>query len=296
MNSPVRLSVRVAESGGPVASKVDAKGGQLDGNDRVLILVHGYNNSLTEAENNYKGFLDHFRENFPTYIGQTAEFFWPGNSPIKIISIVSYPNQIEPAIQSAQRLSAYLWNLKGARNSPMEVTFIGHSLGCRVILELLALWTGGIPPNIRVGTVVMMAAAVLVKHVDQGGQLRAAATLSNNTLVLHSEGDAVLHWGFPLGETAAREGFFPTAVGRFGGPVRTWKQPLPMATAAGKAYGHGSYWPGDESSNAVVAVLGGVSPRILRENGTLENLPTSENSILPRPTPVRVLAAQPTFA
>jgi|SRR5882762_2143404 len=295
MNRAVQLSVREKESGGSVALAVNATGGQLDGNDHVLILVHGYNNSFTDAEKNYKGFLDHFTENFPAYIGQTAEFFWPGDSPIKIISILSYPNQIEPAIQSAQRLSAYLWNFKGARNGLMEVSLIGHSLGCRVVLELLALWTGGMPASIRLGTVVLMAAAVLVNHVDQAGQLRAAAMLSNNTLVLHSEGDAVLHWAFPLGETAAREGFFPTAVGRFGGPLRTWKQPLPM-TAAGKAYGHGSYWTGDESSNAVVAALGGAPPRILPENGTLENPLTSENSLLSRPSPVRVLAAQPKFA
>jgi pimeloyl-ACP methyl ester carboxylesterase len=296
MNQPVHISVREKASGGPVAPSVTEEGGHLDGNDRVLILVHGYNNSFTDALDNYGVFFDHLAANFATYIGQTAEFFWPGDSPLKMISILSYPNQIEPAIESAQRLSVYLWNLKGARNGPMEVSLVGHSLGCRVVLELLALWTGGMPPNIRLGAVALMAAAVMVKHVDQGGQLRAAATLSGNSLALHSQGDAVLHWAFPLGETAAGEGFFPTAVGRSGGPLQTWKQRLPMATAAGKAYGHGSYWPGDESSNAVISVLGGVPPRTIAEIGALENFPTSENSIPSRPTLVRVLAAQPAFA
>ncbi len=177
----------------------------------------------------------------------------------------------------------------------MEVSLVGHSLGCRVVLELLALWTGGMPPNIRLGTVALMA-AVVVRHVDQGGQLRAAATLSDDTLVLHSEGDAVLHRAFPLGETAAGESFFPIAVGRFGGPLQTWKQHFPMATAAAKAYGHGSYWPGDESSHAVIAVLGGVPPGTIAQNRALENFPSTESSIASRPTPVRVLAAQPSFA
>src|SRR4029077_7441266 len=102
---------------------------------------------------------------------------------------------------------------------------------------------GGLPPNIQFGTIVLMAAAVVVRHVDQGGQLRSAAKLSERTLVLCSEGGPSLQWAFPLGETAARDGFFPTAVGRFGGPLQTWKQRVPMATAAGTPYVHGSYWP-----------------------------------------------------
>jgi hypothetical protein len=296
MNQPVQISVRKLDSGGPVALAISEVRGHLDGNDRVLILIHGYDNSFSDALGSYNAFLDRLGTNFPTYIGQVAEFFWPGDFPLRVISVLSYPNQIEPAIESAQRLSVYLGNLKGARNGPMEIDLVGHSLGCRVVLELIALWTGGIPPNIRLKTVALMAAAVLVRHVEQGGQLRAAARLSDNTLVLHSEGDPVLHWAFPLGETAARESFFPTAVGRFGGPLQTWKQHFPMATAAGKTYGHGSYWPGEESSNAVIAALGGAPPRTVVEKGALENFPSLVNSIPSRSTPVRVLAEQPAFA
>jgi len=273
---------------------VSLSAGQLNGNDNVLILVHGYDNSLKDAADSYNSFITDLLAKFPTYIGQIAEFYWPGDSPIRIISVVSYPCQIQPAIESAQRLSAYLWNFKGARNGPMEVSFIGHSLGCRVVLELLALWTVGMPPNVRLGTVVLMAAAVMVKHVDQGGQLRAAATLTDDELVLCSKGDPVLHWAFPLGETAAREGFFPTAVGRFGGPNQTWRASLPMFDS-GKPYTHGSYWPGDESANAVAVALGGAPPRLIATAGMVENDPAPENVISSRGTPVRNLSVQPAF-
>ncbi len=278
-----------------MASTVSLSGGQLDGNDSVLILVHGYDNSLKDAATSYSTFINDLIAKFPTYIGQIAEFYWPGDSPIRIISVLSFPDQIQPAIESAHRLSAYLWNLKGARNGPMEISFVGHSLGCRVVLELLALWTGGMPPNIRVGTVVLMAAAVLVKHVDQGGQLRAATTLTDDGLVLSSKGDQVLHWAFPLGETAAREGFFPTAVGRFGGPQQTWKASLPMF-ASDKPYTHGSYWPGDESANAVAVALGGAPSRLLATAGIVENAAAPENVVSSRETPLRSLTAQPAFA
>jgi pimeloyl-ACP methyl ester carboxylesterase len=295
MNPPLQLSVRLRDSGGPVADTVSLSGGQLDGNDTVLILVHGYDNNFSDALASYTTFVSDLGAKFPTYIGQIAEFYWPGDLQIRIISVLSYPNQIQPAIESAQRLSAYLWNLKGARNGPMEVSFVGHSLGCRVVLELLALWTGGMPPNIRLGTVVLMAAAVLVKHVDQGGQLRAAATLIDDELVLSSKGDPVLHWAFPLGETAAREGFFPMAVGRFGGPSQTWRASLPMFDY-GKPYTHSSYWPGDESSNAVAVALGGAPPRLIATAGIVENVPAPENVVSARETPVRSLPARPVFS
>ena len=278
-----------------MASTVSLSGGQLDGSDSVLILVHGYDNSLKDAATSYSTFINDLIAKFPTYIGQIAEFYWPGDSPIRIISVLSFPDHIQPAIESAQRLSAYLWNLKGARNGPMEISFVGHSLGCRVVLELLALWTGGMPPNIRLGTVVLMAAAVLVKHVDQGGQLRAAATLIDDELVLSSKGDPVLHWAFPLGETAAREGFFPTAVGRLGGPQRTWKTSLPMFES-GKPYTHGSYWPGDESANAVAVALGGAPPGLIATTGIVENAPAPANVVSSRETPIRSLPAQLAFA
>lgn len=297
MNPPIQLSVREKDSGGPVASVVtlNPSGSQLDGNDQVLILIHGFDNSFTDAVNSYNTFLGHLSTDFPTYFGQVAEFYWPGDSLIRIISVLSYPAQIQPAIDSAQRLSTYLWNLKGARNGPMEISFVGHSLGCRVVLELLALWTGGMPPNIRLGTVVLMAAAVLVKHVDQGGQLRAAATLADDEVVLCSKGDPVLHWAFPLGESVAREGFFPTAVGRFGGPNQTWGASLPMFDS-GRPYTHGSYWPGDESANAVAVALGGAPSRLIATAGIAENGLAPENVISSRGTPVHSLSVRPAFS
>jgi len=294
MNPPLQLSVRMQDSGGPVAPAVKLSGGQMNGNDNVLILVHGYDNSFSDAEGSYSTFINDLSAKFPTYIGQIAEFYWPGDFPIPVISALSYPNQIQPAIESAQRLSAFLWNLMGARNGPMEISFVGHSLGCRVVLELLALWTGGMPPNIRLGTVVLMAAAVLVKHVDQGGPLRAAAMLTDDKLVLCSKGDPVLHWAFPVGETVANEGFFPTAVGRFGGPNQTWSASLPMFDS-GKPYMHGSYWPGDESANAVALALGGAPSRLIATAGIVENGPAAENVISSRGTPVRSLTVQPAF-
>jgi pimeloyl-ACP methyl ester carboxylesterase len=293
VSDPVQVSVRqpFTNSGGPVVPAWE-QDGHLSGSGNLLILVHGFNVSGTDALASYSQFLANLKTKFNTQTAAIAEFLWPGDEPNKIISTLSYPNQIKPAIESGQALAVFLSGLQ--HSSPLVVNLVGHSLGCRVILELLAKWTGGLPPNISVGVVVLMAAAVVVKQVDAGGALRSAASLTLKNPVLYSEGDPVLQWTFPLGETAAGEGFFPTAVGRTGGPGATWHIPYPMSHN-GVAYVHGSYWPGEESATAGAFALGGAPARITPENGVVASPPPAENAIQSRATPVRNLDSRPAF-
>jgi hypothetical protein len=295
MTYPVIISVRQpnTNSGGPVVP-VREEAGHLDGNSHILILVHGYNNSRTESLGSYSEFLNHLRNTFSTLTAQVAEFLWPGDEPNKIISTLSYPNQIQPAKESAVELDRYFRGFGNTR--PAVLHFVGHSLGCRVIVELLTAWgTAGLPPNMSVGIVVLMAAAVVAKNVDVGGALRNGATLSPKNPVLYSKGDPVLQWAFPIGETVAGEAFFPTAVGRTGGPPNTWHVPSPMAHN-GNAYVHGDYWPGDESCAAVASALGGAPDLITPQNAIASSPAPAANGIEFRSTPVRSLAVRPAFA
>jgi hypothetical protein len=113
--------------------------------------------------------------------------------------------------------------------------------------------------------------------------------------VLYSKGDEVLHWTFPLGETAAGEGFFPTAVGRTGGPPNTWHVPNAMSHA-GEAYSHGSYWPGEESATVAAFALGGAPAADTPENAIASIPPPMKNTIAARAIPARSLLARPAFA
>lgn len=255
MSYRVQVSVRQpgTKSGGPVVPAWE-QGGHLEGVSELLILVHGYNVSVTDALGSYCAFLGNLKDKFNTQSSPVAEFLWPGDEPNKIISTLDYPNQIQPSIDSAAQFATYLAKL--THSAPLVLNFVGHSLGCRVVLEILKLWTPALPANVFVRAVVLMAAAVVVKQVDGNGPLRPAATLSLNNPVLYSNGDDVLHWTFPLGEMAAGEGFFPIAVGHAGGPVATWHAPSKMAHN-GQPYGHGSYWPGKESATQVAFALGG---------------------------------------
>ena len=98
-----------------------------------------------------------------------------------------------------------------------------------------------------------MAAAVQVDMVEPGGALRSGATLWTRTLTLYSRDDRVLPWAFPIGQMAAGEGFFPTAVGRFGQPGDLWTTRLELG-----GNGHSDYC-GDPRAAALVARLLGVA-------------------------------------
>jgi pimeloyl-ACP methyl ester carboxylesterase len=294
MRDPVQVSVRLpgTESGGPVVP-ARIEDGHLDGRGDFLILVHGYNNSRSFARERYRLFLDNLKKKFNTQTAQIVEFHWPGDDPDKIISALSYPNQIQPAIDSAKQLALFLEGLP--RAGPIVLHMVGHSLGCRLILELLARWTRGLPQSIAIGAIVLMAAAVKVRSADVGGPLRSAIALSFRNPVLYSKGDEVLHWAFPLGETAAGEGFFPTAVGRTGGPLNTWHVPSAMSHN-GEAYSHGSYWPGEESATVAAFALGGAPPTATPENVIAGTPAPIENTIASRTIPSRSLLARPAFA
>ncbi|HUO32318.1 MAG TPA: alpha/beta hydrolase [Bryobacteraceae bacterium] len=286
MSDPVVVSVREpgTESGGPIVPARE-EGGHLDGFTNLLILVHGYNNSRTVAQDSYGTFLNDLKKVFATLTAQVAEFQWPGDEPNQILSTLSYANQVPHAIASAAEFEKYLAGLR--HSGPLVLNFVAHSLGCRLVLEILKKWAAnGLPPNVSIGVVVLMAAAVVVKQVDSGGALERAAQLTAKNPVLYSKGDMVLHFAFPLGETAAGEGFFPVAVGRTGGPPGVWHAPLAMSHN-GNAYAHGSYWPGTESAAAVASALGGAPARFTPENALIvKELPAASE------TPIRALTAR----
>jgi pimeloyl-ACP methyl ester carboxylesterase len=173
-----------------------------------------------------------FRE-FLHELGVTApivEFHWPGNRRLGLLSFISYSTEIEPAIKSGQRLAAWIKSL----SRTARLFLVTHSLGGRVALEALdALRTTGDAD--RVLGICMMAAAVRVDSVASG-TLGPVTKEPVRWRVLYSSSDTVLHWAFPIGQTAARDGFFPTAVGRYGDPSGKWES----LDASG--YAHSYYW------------------------------------------------------
>lgn len=244
-----------------------------------LVLVHGFNNHSGEAAVAYLGFrsseCDHFEDLSPEALEKLlGDTFWPGDAkwagPLDWLDFMVYPAAVGTAKLAGPPLGDLICQF------PMleRVHLIGHSLGCRVVLETLFDLRARNYPLVKIGGICLMAAAVPNSMVEQGG--RFASLLDDlgaagaKLLVLHSTKDTVLHFAFPLGQTAAGqgEGWFPTALGRFG-PPHGMRGIVFQEAVAGA--GHSDYWGHNSSaaSRASTSAVGdffklGYKPRVMK--------------------------------
>lgn len=247
------LSVREAPEGGGLALEVQCDPPFPPSAARELvILVHGFNNHMGEAAEAYQGFRDRQYPLAglvpPALEPSLGDFFWPGDANwaglLDKVDFLVYPTAVNTAPHAGQRLALYIASLPNLVN----LHFVGHSLGCRVVLECIEALTTTNHPAIR--RVVLMAAAVPDFMVTPGGALTGATLAAESIVVLHSTSDAVLHYAFPPGQTIAGhgEGFLPTALGRFGPPAGMTGQVQAHAILSA---GHGDYWGvGSEGTTA----------------------------------------------
>lgn len=250
------ISARTLPAGGRVAGAVHVEAGSVSphGHSRIVVLIHGYANSQAVASGSFQACIDNLQRlpapansDIPSPI---FKFYWPGDTQIRVFSELSYPTEITPAVESGQRLAEFLGTLVGPNGGPIEVHLIAHSLGNRVALEMLKAFDAT-NPNMVFRSISMMAAAVPVSKVSNGGDLWNTWTIVKRSQALCSISDQVLHLAFPIGETAALEGFFPEAVGRFGNPPGTWNKNLPLSD-----YSHGSYWLNPATAPFLASFLG----------------------------------------
>jgi len=213
------LSLRLQPEGGELASNVQQKP-LPDTYARIeaVVLVHGFNNHECEAAEAYLGFRSRqyslAKRIPPSLENVLADVLWPGDAAgrgvFDVADAAIYPGAVGTAKDAAPRLARHLRSMPNLRT----VHFVGHSLGCRLILETVDdLRRNGGP---AVGKLCLMAAAVPVFMVKPGGDLAAAMEYAQEVRILHSYDDGVLQLTFPAGQTLAsgNEGRFPTALGR----------------------------------------------------------------------------------
>lgn len=254
------LSVRTDSVGGDVKENVEESGPPpaVQGRSQITILIHGFNNTQQVARQHYENLFKNLEELVPGISvdpdGRFRGFHWPGDSNLGPISFISYPVEIGDAVRSAESLTHFVRQLYGPGNGIIQVDVVAHSLGCRLILEAMnALAVGKESHRAVFRNVCLMAAAVPLYMVgeDAGRYLRNGAELSKRLLVLYSYHDAVLCFAFPLGQTLGGEGFFPSALGRYGPPPG-----LPLPGGRLVAIGHTQYWKNKSVSTEVAIFLG----------------------------------------
>ncbi len=255
-----KLSTRSAgydERGGPVRAEVEDEQNRLknSGCRHLLILVHGFNNTATDAKKSYSLLLSLFEEHFnrSRYAPDAIAFFhWPGNLGPPVASTAGYPLDIPQADNSAKRLAEYLAAFpRGSDPGGFKITLIGHSLGCRVVLQTLDKLPRALAPNVEV--VSLMAAAVPMEFVKTAGKLETTVKAPRRVLKCYSHQDWVLWLAFPQGQQAAfalniEDKFYSEAVGLYGNPDAVG---IPIKTANG----HSDYWGDRNVANRFSAAI-----------------------------------------
>ena len=250
------LQMRQAVEGGDLRAQVlQVPSPDPTGRREPVVLVHGFNNHQGEASTAYFGLRGRqYREGAPTLIPPAleailADAFWPGDAAwgaFDLADFLVYPAAVGTSQAAAKLLAAHLRSMPNL----VAVHFVGHSLGCRVILETLADFARSGGPH--VGKVCLMAAAVPNFKVEARGALASAMAYADQVTILHSQSDAVLRYTFPPGQTLASgdEGFFPSALGLHGPspgvPGKLDPRPIPDAH-------HGDYWGQSERAPAETA-------------------------------------------
>jgi pimeloyl-ACP methyl ester carboxylesterase len=250
------LSTR-SPSGSAVRAYVEDTGGALrkSGCRHLLILVHGFNNSVADATDSYQLLLARFEEHFsrsraaPDAI---AFFHWPGDVG-GWFSRAGYPFDIEQAQAAAARLADYL---KGFPNATapgsLKISLIGHSLGCRLIFEMLA---SSLPAvlALNIAVVSLMAPAVPVEMVDAAGSFKTTVAPPRRILKCYSRQDYVLWMAFPAGQAAAfaigkEHALYREAIGLYGNPGG-------MGVGVETTNGHSDYWGDQNVANRFSAAI-----------------------------------------
>lgn len=222
-NPGLELNLRIKNEGGGLRSSADPDviQGRIEFRKRreCLVLVHGFNNNFSDAVTEYTGFRKCQYRNFPSLIEPElekilADSFWPGDGEWGIVDFMDfgvYPFAVKKARETGPLLAEVIMQIPGLE----RVYFLGHSLGCRVVLETITALME--KSSLNIGGICFMAAAVQNNMVTPGGRFDDLLyNLQNEKvkiLILHSKNDLVLRMAFPPGQTLAFEGFFPSALG-----------------------------------------------------------------------------------
>jgi pimeloyl-ACP methyl ester carboxylesterase len=205
---------------------------------RLIVLLHGYNNSLSAGRTSLVRFIALLEAGGST--DPMLAVLWPGDGHAKTLT---YPFEGRDADDSAEALVRWLSANAG---DGARVALVGHSLGCRVAMRAAQLLARRGAP--AVDRVCLMAPAIDNDSLGAGSAYRDATLAADRVAVLASEQDRVLRYAFPLGDLAQTVLFsesWSAALGRTGpreadSEIRAKLEPVPLADPA-RAIDHGHY-------------------------------------------------------
>lgn len=256
---------------------------RLNDGSRFVLLIHGFNNDEADARANYDAVVTHLAAlGVPGHrLQRIWQVYWPGyveavkprlgrrvakarGAPLRPVrqsnetaTAARYSAQVHKARKLGGRIAEALVRASDRRRT-LEVVLIAHSLGCRIVLEIIReLATAGMGHARLVVGFALLAAAVPTPMLERGGRLRSCVPSASRGQALYSPRDRALGLVFGLGQTwAARsvpeEGRFPDAVGKHGEP-KIW------GYRHNTYLGHGDYWSSRWIATHLARLLGVVT-------------------------------------
>jgi pimeloyl-ACP methyl ester carboxylesterase len=220
--------------------------GALTRGSSLLLLIHGYNDSMDGASDSYTAWraLQQSLGGISLDLN-VAGVYWPGSN---FENFLVYMQAIGKATETARRLAGLLRE-KASAFGVLRVRIVTHSLGGRLLFELLRELNDH-PSSVSIESFVVMAAAVptfMLQSPDSSHNrpLRVAldAAIDRRFRSLYSRHDWIVGPAIRLGETLRGEGWFPVALGsrKWSGPTAIGEPRLTQEEISGAT--HGSYWP-----------------------------------------------------
>ncbi len=245
----------------------------------VVFLVHGYHNSPQDAHESYESLYRYLEAaGIEAWRMETIwEVYWPGYwqrdtimtlgltgphthpQDKSLASALSYSFKVRKAPKIGELLADYVSRLRGPGDTPSQFIFIAHSLGCRVVMEVLRKFAGERYVNTsRFPGIALMAAAVPTYMLEYSNRLWWAAYVPQKKILLYSGADWVLSILFPPGQALAGEGLC-RAVGGAGEPASHWNARIQTGL------GHSGYWKTRTSTEHLLPLFGKAIPSTLED-------------------------------
>jgi len=213
----------------------------------VVFLVHGFNVSRQSGTVELGAFGEMLQALGSA--GAAVAVLWPGDSAV---GPLSYPFETNKADDSAVELAKFIGD---SLPQHPRIHFVGHSLGCRVVMETVRqLWVRDIP----VSQVCLMAGAIDNDSLATPHDYREAAGHATRVCVLYSASDTVLQYAYPIGNLVSAflhwDATSDAALG-FTGPCRSRSAPgdipqdvLAVGIPGTAKVNHGDYLPGADGT------------------------------------------------
>jgi Alpha/beta hydrolase of unknown function (DUF900) len=263
-----RLSVRSDYADQPMGEEVTVDGSAVElYAPRLIILIHGFQNSESKAHQSYSKFRAALRSALWLHdeqlLGTFWEFHWPGDHPNVAMSVVTYSARVPDARESGRLLAEFLSEL----NPDQEVFLASHSLGCRVALDAVRTIRkkGAQYAGATVRGLFLMAAAVPVSYC-MPTRLFDRALPDSVEYAFYSRRDRALSRTFAPGQYLYGES--GTAVGSHGEPPERWANHSETETNLR----HKDYWGSFVVAEQIGGYMGYIRDRRLPDHSILSHV------------------------